>query len=477
MSEHSIKGPDFRVVALDILRGLTIFAMILSAWVPEGMPRWMHHDQFYQGEQLITVIGLSWVDLVFPFFLFFMGAAIPLAFNRRIEKGETTLRLIAHAGYRSIILILFAIYIGNYSPWHIAELYGNWGWARVLLGFMGWILFLGRLPFTVVNKPSLKWPLKTVGLIILVSLMYLIPVKNGIGFDRSSNDVIITVLGITYFVASLVWLFSRDNLLVRLALIAVLITLRFHHQGGGPVLQTITGWLSWMKWDFFPRAFFHSIVVAFGTIFGDILIRGTRKIILGQEVVKPSFKQSFWLLLLLFCVPVGGLVYLQTRYVFSGLIWTLSLCGVIWQLLKKLPESTRDMLQTLFLWSLFFLVIGYLIEPFEGGVKKTPATLGYYFLSMGMALSLLIFFYWLGDILKVKKGLSYLQGVGCNPMLAYIATMNLVYPILKLIGIPDFLDPYINSSLTMGMIWAVGITVLSTYTVCLLSRMKIFLRV
>ena len=71
-----------RYLSLDFLRGLTIFGMVLSAIEPSGvLPAWMYHIQNPPPTHNldVSVQGIGWVDLVFPTFIFCMGAAIPFA--------------------------------------------------------------------------------------------------------------------------------------------------------------------------------------------------------------------------------------------------------------------------------------------------------------------------------------------------------------------------------------------------------------
>jgi predicted acyltransferase len=79
-----------RALSLDALRGLAILMMVLSGVVPyRVLPDWMYHAQLPPPTHAFdpTLAGLTWVDLVFPMFLFAMGAAIPMALSRRLEKG------------------------------------------------------------------------------------------------------------------------------------------------------------------------------------------------------------------------------------------------------------------------------------------------------------------------------------------------------------------------------------------------------
>ena len=85
-------SPKNRFDALDALRGIAILAMLLSSEMPFGansLPAWMYHAQVPPPEhQFIPNPGITWVDLVFPFFLFSMGAAFPLAMRKRLDASD-----------------------------------------------------------------------------------------------------------------------------------------------------------------------------------------------------------------------------------------------------------------------------------------------------------------------------------------------------------------------------------------------------
>ena len=86
MSLNSVR----RAIGLDALRGFAILAMFLSGLLPfysNTLPNWMYHAQVPPPLHKFNpnLPGLTWVDLVFPFFIFSMGSAIPLALTKRIE--------------------------------------------------------------------------------------------------------------------------------------------------------------------------------------------------------------------------------------------------------------------------------------------------------------------------------------------------------------------------------------------------------
>ena len=78
--------------SLDALRGFAILTMVLSGSIAFGdvLPAWMYHAQVPPPDHKFvpTHAGITWVDLVFPFFLFAMGTAIPLALQKNIKAKQ-----------------------------------------------------------------------------------------------------------------------------------------------------------------------------------------------------------------------------------------------------------------------------------------------------------------------------------------------------------------------------------------------------
>ena len=112
MTNRSSAIPANRALALDALRGLAILAMLLSGQLPfnqNALPSWMYHAQEPPPtfESIGTLPGISWVDLVFPLFLFAMGAAFPLALSRRMENKTPTWKLLAFVLERGFLLGFF----------------------------------------------------------------------------------------------------------------------------------------------------------------------------------------------------------------------------------------------------------------------------------------------------------------------------------------------------------------------------------
>ncbi|HNM46837.1 MAG TPA: DUF5009 domain-containing protein, partial [Candidatus Sumerlaeota bacterium] len=73
-----------RIASIDAFRGFVITAMVFVNSVAEkkGIPGWMEHVP--QG-----VEGMTFADVVFPAFLFIVGMVIPVAYERRRERGDS----------------------------------------------------------------------------------------------------------------------------------------------------------------------------------------------------------------------------------------------------------------------------------------------------------------------------------------------------------------------------------------------------
>lgn len=80
-----------RAYSLDAFRGYAILTMILSGTIASGvLPAWMYHAQVGPRSNFSfdpSIYGITWVDLVFPFFLFAMEQLFlsPLAANMKKE--------------------------------------------------------------------------------------------------------------------------------------------------------------------------------------------------------------------------------------------------------------------------------------------------------------------------------------------------------------------------------------------------------
>ena len=92
----STSAPVQRLLSLDVLRGITIaFMIMVNNNGGPGSWGFMNHAQWN---------GLTPTDLVFPTFVFVVGASIVFAFHARIKRGATRAQLARHTIQRAIII-------------------------------------------------------------------------------------------------------------------------------------------------------------------------------------------------------------------------------------------------------------------------------------------------------------------------------------------------------------------------------------
>src|SRR5436190_5420777 len=104
-----------RLMFLDVFRGLTIAGMVLV----NNPGSWAH---IYWPLEHAEWNGWTPTDLIFPFFLFIVGVAIPLAFGKRIERGDARKSLFIKVAYRSAIIFLLGEFLAGFPYFNLATI-------------------------------------------------------------------------------------------------------------------------------------------------------------------------------------------------------------------------------------------------------------------------------------------------------------------------------------------------------------------
>jgi heparan-alpha-glucosaminide N-acetyltransferase len=104
-----------RITSIDAFRGFVMFLMLA-----EAMRLWTLHTAFPESRFWAIVAyntshvpwqGCSLHDLIQPAFSFLVGAAMPFSLANRRGRGESFQRLLGHALWRSVALILLGIFL------------------------------------------------------------------------------------------------------------------------------------------------------------------------------------------------------------------------------------------------------------------------------------------------------------------------------------------------------------------------------
>ena len=261
-------GPA-RVEGLDALRGFAIITMVLSGIVPFGvLPDWMYHAQKPPPTHVFdpTLPGLTWVDLVFPLFLFAMGAAFPLALRRRVDT-DGPLRVTGQILGRGARLVAFAIVLQHLRPWAIESDPGTAGWLSALLGFALLFAVYWRVP---PDWPSWRrWLLRGIGWTGIVLLLTQLSYADGSGFRLGRSDIILLVLANMAVFGSLIWWATRRRPGWRMGIVALVGALKIASAEPGWV-QDLWTWTP-AEWLFRMDFLKYLILVLPGTLVGERL--------------------------------------------------------------------------------------------------------------------------------------------------------------------------------------------------------------
>src|SRR6476469_941341 len=102
-----------RLASIDAFRGFVMFLMLAEAmrlWtVSEAFPASRFWAAVAYNTTHVPWQGCSLHDLIQPAFSFLVGAAMPFSLASRRARGESFTRLLLHALWRSIALILLGI--------------------------------------------------------------------------------------------------------------------------------------------------------------------------------------------------------------------------------------------------------------------------------------------------------------------------------------------------------------------------------
>lgn len=194
-----------RVALIDIFRGLTMVVMVFVNQIAEmkGLPWWTYHMPG-------SVNGMTYVDMVFPFFLFIVGMSIPLAIRHRLSKGDSEVDLWSHVAFRSFGLILLGLILANSEKvdWHSTGI-GEHVWT--FLALAGAILFWNSYPRSPRYK-RLFMALTFSGGVLTAAMLVIfrrVSVAGNVAWLDFSYWEILGMIGWTYLGASILYLPTR----------------------------------------------------------------------------------------------------------------------------------------------------------------------------------------------------------------------------------------------------------------------------
>lgn len=160
-----------RILSIDAFRGITIIVMVFVNELAgiRDIPAWMKHMP-------ANADAMSFVDVVFPAFLFIVGMSIPFAINSRLAKGDSFIQLQQHILFRSLGLLVLGFFIVNAEDGYNEALMGISINAWALL-FFGAVIIIWKVYYN--TSKTMVYILRAIGFIVLIALAFIYKGENG----------------------------------------------------------------------------------------------------------------------------------------------------------------------------------------------------------------------------------------------------------------------------------------------------------
>lgn len=212
-----------RILSIDAMRGITILVMIFVNELSgiRNIPQWAKHMP-------ADADAMTFVDVVFPAFLFIVGMSIPFAIKNRMGKGDSMGKILLHIGFRTLGLLVLGLFMVNAESDFNAEATGM---RRVYwsLSFYACVILVWN-----VYKFKYAWILRILGALGLAVLAY---IYRG-GEDAHGMQIhwwgILGLIGWAYLVTCLVYIATNGNKIgIASALVLSLLFFIFGGKWGG----------------------------------------------------------------------------------------------------------------------------------------------------------------------------------------------------------------------------------------------------
>ena len=464
-----------RAISLDAFRGYAIVTMILSGTIASGvLPAWMYHAQVGPRSNNVfdpSIYGITWVDLVFPFFLFAMGAAFPFSIGGKIEKGEKTLQIIWECLLRCMRLVFFAIFIQHMYPWVTSSPQDVTAWLLSIGAFLLMFPMFMKIPIKMPSwlRTLIELSAYGVAIILLLSVSY----AGGRKFSLSFSNIIILVLANMAIFGSFSYLFTRKNKWWRIGILPFVMAIFLGSSTADSWQKEVMGYspFPWMYQFYYLKYLF---IVITGTIAGEYLKEWMSKRTDSDRMQSLRYHYTPFVLLLSIMIVIANLYGLYTRNLILNLVLTVLLLAALRYLLG-MPGNDALCWRRLFAAGAYLLMLGLFFEAYEGGIRKDHSTYSYCFVTSGLAFIALLAFTVICDVYRCEKLMKPLEMAGKNPMIAYVAPNLVVMPLINLLGLSEYLG-MLGGNAWLGLLRGIVVTSLSVMLAMLFTKLKWFWR-
>jgi predicted acyltransferase len=185
-----------RLVSLDVFRGMTIAGMVLV----NNPGTWSH---IYDPLEHASWHGLTPTDWIFPFFLFIVGVAIPIALGKRVAEGVTG-KVYAKIISRSVMIFAIGLLMSVIPFFQFAATDAP-DWSKMLI----WLAMTGGLLFLLLRNFKLAGVLIGLGIagVVVLNLTGYNVVPYNFGTMRIPG--VLQRIGVCYLAVSLIFLHTN----------------------------------------------------------------------------------------------------------------------------------------------------------------------------------------------------------------------------------------------------------------------------
>jgi hypothetical protein len=169
-----------------------------------GLPWWTYHAHAQEDR-------MTYVDMVFPFFLFIVGMSLPLSVAQRLKRNSSLAALWRHVVVRAASLVGLGLILANAEKADPARM-GMSGSLWALLGLISAALYLNVYPKSE-RFPSYSKFLRMIGLagVAIVFAMFRRTTHEGhVGWIDPSYPEILGLIGFTYLAVCLLYIATRQ---------------------------------------------------------------------------------------------------------------------------------------------------------------------------------------------------------------------------------------------------------------------------
>jgi predicted acyltransferase len=194
-----------RVVSIDIFRGLTMAVMIFVNALSDvpGLPWWTYHAHAMEDR-------MTYVDMVFPFFLFIVGMSMPLSIEQRLKRNPSIPSLWIHVVVRVVGLVVLGLILANAEYCDAARM-GMRGSTWALLALLCAGLFLNVYPKSQ-RFPAYSRVMRLLGLCGVVALLAIFrrttPDGHTAWIDFSYPEIL-GLIGLSYLAVTILYIPTR----------------------------------------------------------------------------------------------------------------------------------------------------------------------------------------------------------------------------------------------------------------------------